>query len=146
MLNVLVVSGRLTKEPLKTNAGETVIVNFDIAIDNIRKEADGTRGTTFLPVVCFNNIAENVIKHLHKGSKVGVSGSIQQRNFLRRDGSKGSVIEVIADSIEFLDPKQDAPVEELKEADLPEEEIPQQNAPEQKYDPYTGKPLKASKK
>lgn len=105
MLNNLVLMGRITRDPELKRAGGTIIVNFDIAVDNIRKEADGTRGTSFFSVVCFNTIAENVEKHLHKGSKVAIVGAIQQRNFIRKDGSKGSVYEVIADSVEFLDPK-----------------------------------------
>ena len=134
MLNVLILTGRITKDPISRKVGETTIVNFDIAVDNIRKEADGTRGTTFLPVVCFNSIGENVIKHLQKGSKIAVKGSIQQRNFIRKDGSKGTSYEVIADSVEFLDPK------EAPEVETPEE--PQ----EPKFDPITGKPLKPSAK
>ena len=145
MLNVLVVMGRITKDPQDKKIGETTIVNFDIAVDNIRKEADGTRGTTFLPVVCFNSIGENVVKHLHKGSKCAITGAIQQRNFIRKDGSKGSVYEVIADSVEFLDPKQEAP--EVKDDDLPfDGEKQPQEKQEPKFDPMTGQPLKPEAK
>ena len=151
MLNVLVLMGRITKDPISNKSGETTIVNFDVAVDNIRKEKDGTRGTTFLPVVCFNTIGENVVNHLHKGSKVAIRGAIQQRNFIRKDGSKGSVYEVIADSVEFLDPKpvEDEPVEPNGD-DLPfkegEADTPETPKDEPKFDPYTGKPLKPSKK
>lgn len=141
MLNVLTLMGRITKDPQSKEIGETTIVNFDVAVDNVRKEKDGTRGTTFLPVVCFNTIAQNVAKHLHKGSKVAIVGSIQQRNFIRKDGSKGSVYEVIADSVEFLDPKPEDP--QVDEDELPFEEEPAQ---EPKFDPMTGKPLKPTKK
>ena len=141
MLNVLVLMGRITKDPTSTKSGETTIVNFDVAVDNIRKEKDGSRGTTFLPVVCFNTIGENVINHLHKGSKVAIKGAIQQRNFIRKDGSKGSVYEVIADSIEFLDPK---PVEELGNEVSSEEEKEEPKEPA--FDPYTGKPLNKTTK
>ena len=139
MLNNLVLMGRITKDPTSKKIGETTIVNFDIAVDNIRKEADGTRGTSFFSVVCFKTIAESVEKHLHKGSKVAVVGSIQQRNFIRKDGSKGSVYEVIANSVEFLDQKPS----ETPEADG-EESQPQEEQP--KFDPYTGKPLKPETK
>ena len=141
MLNSIIVMGRLTKEPSQVKSGETTIVNFDIAVDNVRKEADGTRGTTFLPVVCFNNIGESVCKHLHKGSKIAVEGSIQQRNFIRKDGTKGSAYEVIASSIEFLDPKPEEPVNPDEE---PNEVIEEPQEP--LFDPMTGKPLKPTKK
>lgn len=140
MLNSIILMGRLTKEPSQIKSGETTIVNFDIAVDNVRKEADGTRGTTFLPVVCFNNIGESVCKHLHKGSRIAVEGSIQQRNFIRKDGSKGSAYEVIASSVEFLDPKPEEPVEPNLD------EIPVEEKQEPKFDPMTGKPLKPTQK
>ena len=136
MLNVLVLMGRIAKDPTSTKSGETTIVNFDVAVDNIRKEKDGSRGTTFLPVVCFNTIGENVVNHLHKGSKVAIRGAIQQRNFIRKDGSKGSVYEVIADSVEFLNPKPETP--KVDEDELPFDGTPAQ---EPKFDPMTGKPL-----
>lgn len=172
MLNNLVLMGRLTKDPQLKRAGEKIIVvNFDIAVDNIRKEADGTRGTSFFSVVCFNTIAENVAQHLHKGSKVAVVGSIQQRNFIRKDGTKGSVYEVTANSVEFLDPKPESeqiqvftdedgeealasasgiPDEEV-ELDLPDDDLPFKGGESQpqkqpKFDPFTGKPLKPANK
>ena len=155
MLNVLVLMGRITKDPTSTKSGETTIVNFDVAVDNIRKEKDGTRGTTFLPVVCFNTIGENVINHLHKGSKVAIKGAIQQRNFIRKDGSKGSVYEVIADSIEFLDPKPVEPSEPDLDygpvdscGSLDGEKYKNKNGEQKelKFDPYTGKPLNKTTK
>ena len=147
MLNVLVLMGRITKDPASTKSGETTIVNFDVAVDNIRKEKDGTRGTTFLPVVCFNTIGENVINHLHKGSKVAIKGAIQQRNFIRKDGSKGSVYEVIADSIEFLDPKPVEPnLNEIPVEELGNEVSSEEEKEEPKCDPYTGKPLNKTTK
>lgn len=155
MLNVLVLMGRITKDPSSTKSGETTIVNFDVAVDNIRKEKDGTRGTTFLPVVCFNTIGENVINHLHKGSKVAIKGAIQQRNFIRKDGSKGSVYEVIADSIEFLDPKplepteqdlEDGPVDSCGSLDGEKYKDENGKQKELKYDPYTGKALNKTTK
>lgn len=147
MLNVLVLMGRITKDPTSTKSGETTIVNFDVAVDNIRKEKDGTRGTTFLPVVCFNTIGENVINHLHKGSKVAIKGAIQQRNFIRKDGSKGSVYEVIADSIEFLDPKPVEPtLNEIPVEELGNEVSSEEEKEEPKFNPYTGKPLNKTTK
>ena len=138
MINNLVLMGRLSKNPELKTIGETNICNFDIAVDNKRKETDGTRNTSFFPVVCFGVIAENVAEHLSKGSKVAIQGSIEQRTFLKKDGSKGYSYEVVATSVEFLESK--------KLNDDPADEIPNEEATP-KFDPYTGKPLgKSSKK
>ena len=160
MLNTIILLGRLTKEPelRKSENSENSLANFDLAVDNPFTEKDGTRGTSFFSVRCFRDIAENVCKHLHKGSKVAITGAIVQRNFIRKDGSKGSAYEIIANSVEFLDPKPEEPkepdVEDLPD-DLPfkqEETKPQEKSqpvkeePQPKFDPYTGKPLKPTAK
>lgn len=147
MLNVLVLLGRVSKNPVLNTAGEKSIANFDIAFDSLKKDEDGNRMSCFISVVCFNAVAENCAKALHRGSKVAISGSLQQRSFLRKDGSKGTTYELIADSVEFLDPKPSEPAEvvindpeNIDVKDSPEV------TPEAKFDPYTGKPLNETKK
>lgn len=106
MINRVVLVGRLTRDPelRKTNSGNAV-ASFSIAVDSRSKNPDGTWGTTFLNCTQFGAQAENVAKFTRKGSMVGVEGSLNQRNFTRQDGTKGSVIEVICDRVAFLEPK-----------------------------------------
>lgn len=106
MINRVVLVGRLTRDPelRKTNSGNT-LASFSIAVDSRSKNPDGTWGTTFLNCTLFGAQAENVVKFTRKGSMVGVEGSLNQRNFTRQDGTKGSVIEVICDRVAFLEPK-----------------------------------------
>lgn len=148
MLNVIILMGRATKDPTRRLVNNVDITNFDIAVDNIRKESDGSQSTSFFAVTCFGKVAENVAKFVKKGSKVAVQGSIQQRSYLTKDGEKRSTYDVIADSVEFLDPK---PVEESKEVDeagIPEDakEVAPEEPKEPAFDPYTGKPLKPKAK
>jgi single-strand DNA-binding protein len=142
MINRVILVGRLTRDPelRKANSGLPV-ASFSIAVDNRMKNPDGSRGTTFMNCSIFGNQAENVVKFTRKGSMVGVEGSLNQRNFTRQDGSKGSVIEVIADRVAFLEPKSsnrvvegetvtfdDTPVQEsgnnLDSLDLPDDDLP----------------------
>ena len=158
MLNVIIVVGRLTKDPIQRDAGEVRITNFSVAIDSLRRNEAGEKGTTFLDVVAFNAVGESCAKSLSKGSKVAVKGSIQQRSFTRKDGSKGVAYEIIADSVEFLDPKpqqadpEDGRLESAGSLDgeeyTDEAGIPNRLAakPAYKFDPETGKPLTAPAK
>lgn len=143
MINRVVLVGRLTRDPelRKTTSGNSV-ASFSIAVDSRSKNPDGTWGTTFLNCTLFGNQAENVVKFTRKGSMVGVEGSLNQRNFTRQDGTKGSVIEVICDRVAFLEPKQangttnDTPVvfddtanatdngKNLDSLDLPDDDLP----------------------
>ena len=106
MINRVVLVGRLTRDPeLKRTAAGNSLATFTVAVDNRTKNPDGTRGTTFVPCVCFQQSADNMVKFTRKGAMVGVEGSLNQRNFVRQDGTKGSAIEVIADRVAFLEPK-----------------------------------------
>lgn len=139
MLNSIILMGRLTKEPSIFEKEEsTAVVSFDLAVDNLGKDA----GTTFITCKAFDKVAQNVNKFCEKGSKVAVAGRLQQRNFLKKDGSKGNTYEVLCDSVEFLDPK---PQEE-PEPSVDEIVVDESVSPEPQYDPYTGKPLKPKAK
>ena len=104
MINRVVLVGRLTRDPelRQTNSGNAVCT-FTVAVDNLMKSPDGNKTTSFIPVVVFNNQrAETVSKFARKGLLVGVEGRINQRSYIKNDGSKASVIEVLADSVQFL--------------------------------------------
>lgn len=113
-MNNVSLIGRLTRNPeLKRTQSDMAITNFTLAVDNRGKD----NGASFIPIICFDTQAENVAKCLKKGALAGVSGRINQRTYENRNGDKISVIEVIADRVQFLEPK------------------PQENREEQKIDP-----------
>ena len=123
MVNRVVLVGRLVKDPeLRKTASDISVATFTIAVDNAVKEQDGTRGSLFLDCRVYRDQADNMAKYTRKGSKVAVDGSLNQRNFVRQDGSKGKVIEVYVDSVTFLDPnpnKEANSIEEPKFDDVP---------------------------
>ncbi|MCQ2814884.1 MAG: single-stranded DNA-binding protein [Bacilli bacterium] len=142
MINRVVLVGRITRDPeLKKTTSGNAVCSFTIALDNRMKNPDGTKSTSFIPCVAFTQTADTVSKYTRKGSLVGVEGRLNQRSFVRQDGSKGSVIEVLCDSVQFLEPKgtvensepevppfDDAPVQEdsknLDSLDLPDDDLP----------------------
>lgn len=149
MLNSIILMGRLTKDPeLRKSGNDNSIANFTIAFDNPNLNADGTRASSFIDARAFGKCAESVCKNLHKGSKCAVTGSLTSRSYLAKDGSKRVVFEVNADSVEFLDPLPEKPVDDVQEAELAEAGIaePQEEQQEPKFDPFTGKPLKPKAK
>ena len=152
MLNLITLVGRLTKDPELRKMAETdkSFVNFAVAFDSPTTDEAGERNTTFLDAIAFDQRAELIANNLHKGSKVALSGSLNQRDFLRKDGTKGRVYEIFVNTIEFLDPKPvseeqqaEQEVAEVVDENLPfnGEEAKPQEKPTPKFDPYTGKPL-----
>jgi len=145
MINKVILIGRLTKDPeLRKSNSDVSFASFDLAVDNAVKESDGTRGTCFITCKVFGVTAENLVKYCRKGSKVAIDGSLNQRRYEAKDGSNRTVIEVIVDSVDFLEPKKEANVN-LDSLDLPEDDLPfkaEETKPQQK----SKKSKKTSKK
>lgn len=106
MINRVVLVGRLVRDPelRKTTTGNAVCT-FTIAVDNRFKGPDGNRTASFLPCVTWMQLADTVSKFARKGMLVGIEGRLNQRSFDRKDGTKGNVIEIVCDSVQFLEPK-----------------------------------------
>ena len=107
MFNHVVLIGRLTRDPesRKTSTGLTV-VSFSVAVnDSSSKGPNGERNTLFMDCSIFGTRAENVAKFVRKGSLVAVSGRLNQRKYTNRDNQQVTVIETIADNVDFLEPK-----------------------------------------
>ena len=123
MVNRVVLVGRLVKDPeLRKTNSDVSFATFTLAVDNRMRDADGNRGTIFIDCRVFRDQAENLVKATRKGSKVAVDGSLNQRNFERKDGSKGKAIEIVVDSVTFLDPnpnRESNTIEEPKFEDIP---------------------------
>ncbi len=107
MMNRVVLVGRVTKDlELKRTTSGMSVVAFTIAIDN-RVKNGAEKTTSFIPVTAWNQTAENVSKYVGKGSLIGVDGRLNQRSYTATDGHRVSITEVIAESITFLERKQD---------------------------------------
>ena len=106
MINRVVLVGRLTRDPelRKTTTG-TSVASFTLAVDNRIKDANGQYTTSFIPCVVWKEQAENCVRFIHKGSLVGVEGRLNHRTYDNQEGKKVQVIEVVCDSIRFLESK-----------------------------------------
>lgn len=136
MINRVILVGRLVRdaELRKTQSGLSV-ASFTVAIDN-RRGSQGEKSTSFIPCTVWNQAAENLYKFTKKGSLIGVDGRLMQRSYKKNDGTNASVVEVIADTVQFLDskkdsqPRNDAPTEVRQEdenvdsIDLAEDDLP----------------------
>ncbi|WP_210123461.1 single-stranded DNA-binding protein [Staphylococcus sp. GDX8P106P-2] len=104
MINRFIGVGRLTKDPNFVE-GQTAIANFTIACNRPFKNKNGEQDADFINVVTFRKQAENVNNYVHKGDMVGIDGRIQTRSYENKEGKRVFVTEVVADSVQFLEPK-----------------------------------------
>lgn len=109
MLNVIVVMGRLVRDPelRRTNSG-TAVTSFTLAVDRDFKGQDGERETDFIDVVAWKATAEMVAKFFTKGRMAAVKGRLQLRDWTDKNGVKRRTAEIIADTVFFADRRPDA--------------------------------------
>ena len=106
MLNRVVLVGRLTKDPeFRTTPSGVEVSTFTLAVNRTFTNAQGEREADFINVVVFRKQAKNVNDYLSKGSLAGVDGRVQSRNYENNEGRRVFVTEVVADSVQFLEPK-----------------------------------------
>lgn len=100
--------GRLTRDPevrtANTASGSMNIARFTLAVD--RKFRKGKEAETdFFECTSFGKQSDFVSNYLKKGSKVLVSGRIQNNNYTNKDGQKVFSVQVCVDEIEFAESK-----------------------------------------
>lgn len=106
MINRVVLVGRLTKDPeFRTTQSGVNVATFTLAVNRTFTNAQGEREADFINIVVFRKQADNVNNYLKKGNLAGVDGRIQSRSYENKEGQRVFVTEVVADSVQFLEPK-----------------------------------------
>ena len=106
MINRVILVGRLTKNPeYRQTPNGVSVATFTLAVNRPFTNSQGEREADFINVVVFRRQAENVNNYLSKGSLAGVDGRIQSRNYENNEGRRVFVTEVVADNVQFLEPK-----------------------------------------
>lgn len=104
--NNIIVIGRLTKDPeirVFTNSENksTTIARFTVAVDKRNKD----KGTNFFSCVAFGKTAEFAEKYLKKGTKMVVSGEMNNETYQATDGDKRTIWEITVDQMTFAESK-----------------------------------------
>jgi single-strand DNA-binding protein len=106
MMNRVVLVGRLTKDvELKYTPSGVAVASFTLAVNRPFTNQSGEREADFINIVVWRRPAENCANFLKKGSLCGIDGRIQTRNFEGQDGRRVFMTEVVAESVQFLEPR-----------------------------------------
>jgi single-strand DNA-binding protein len=101
--NTVTVVGNLTRDPeLRYTPSGASNVRFGVAVNRRwmdRNTNEWQEATSFFDIVCWREMAENVAESLAKGSRVVVTGRLEQRSYEDRDGNRRNVVEIIADEV-----------------------------------------------
>jgi len=89
-----------------TNTG-TAVTKFSLAVSRRGKSPTGEKvdETEWFNIVVWRQLAEICSQYLHKGNKVYIEGRLQQRKYTASDGTQRTAVEVIANDMEMLSPK-----------------------------------------
>ncbi|WP_026701627.1 single-stranded DNA-binding protein [Salibacterium aidingense] len=106
MINQVVVVGRMTRDPeLRYTPNGVAVTNFNLAVNRPFTNQKGEREADFFSIVAWRKQAENLCSYVQKGDQIAVSGRLQSRSYMREDGGKQKVVEVVAETIQFLETK-----------------------------------------
>lgn len=115
-MNKIILMGRLVKDPeVSVSASGTSIAKFSIAVDRKFKR-EGDPDADFFNCVSFGKQAQFVENYLHKGTKVVITGRIENNNYTNKEGRKVYDVRIMVEEIEFA---------ESKSSDTPKEKKPE---------------------
>ena len=105
MLNVIVLTGRMTSDPeLKTTDNQTPVVSFSLAVQRNYKNKDNDQyPTDFINCVAWRNTAEFIAGYFKKGSMITVEGSLESRKYTDKEGNTRTAYEVKVEHAYFGD-------------------------------------------
>ena len=105
MLNHIILSGRLTRDPeLRRTQSGIPVASFSLAVSRDYKDKDTGEATTdFIDIVAWRHNAEFVSNYFAKGRVAVVEGRLQLRDWVDQEGSKRRSAEILAERVYFGD-------------------------------------------
>ena len=104
-LNKVFLIGNLTRAPeLRYTPSGTAVADLRLAVNRNYTLQSGEKReeTCFLTVVVWGKQAETCGEYLDKGRPIMVEGRLQTREWETKDGQKRSVVEVVAERVQFM--------------------------------------------
>ena len=99
-MNKVILMGRLTRDT-ETFGQKSKVARFTLAVDRSYGEDE----TDFFNCVSFGKQAEFVEKYLKKGTKILLTGRLQNNNYEDKQGNKVTATQIITEEIEFAESK-----------------------------------------
>ncbi len=111
-INVVCITGNLTRDPeLRHLQSGTAVCKLRVAVNSRRKDQSGewVDKPNYFDVTVWGAQGENCSNYLTKGRPVAIEGRLEWREWEGQDGNKRQSVEIIANSVQFLGSRGDAP-------------------------------------
>jgi single-strand DNA-binding protein len=105
-INRVVLVGRLTRDPeLRALPSGTSVCNVRIACNSFRKDSDGEliERPNYFDVSVYGVAGESVSRYMRRGSRVGIDGRLEWREWETAEQERRQAVSVVADVVQFLD-------------------------------------------
>ena len=111
-INRVVLTGNLTRDPeLRSLQSGMSVCSLRIASNTRRKEnGEWIDKPNYFSVTVWGAQGENCARFLSKGRPVCIDGRLEWREWQGQDGAKRESVEIVADSVQFLGGRDDAPM------------------------------------
>ncbi|HEO2460457.1 TPA: single-stranded DNA-binding protein [Streptococcus agalactiae] len=120
MINNVVLIGRLTRDvELRYTPSNIANATFNLAVNRNFKNAAGDREADFINCVMWRQQAENLTNWTKKGMLIGITGRIQTRSYENQQGQRIYVTEVVADSFQILEKRDNSTNQASMDDQLP---------------------------
>lgn len=99
--------GWLTRDPeirYAQNQNSMAVARFSLAVPKKIKR-EGEPDSDFFNCTCFGKTAEFVEKYIHKGTKIIITGRIENDNYTNKEGQKVYGVKIVVEEIEFAESK-----------------------------------------
>lgn len=105
-MNKVILMGRLTRDPEVRYAqnSNTAVCRYSLAVDR-RFKRDGEPDADFFNCTVFGKGAEFAEKYFKQGTKILITGRIQNDNYTNREGQKVYSVQIIVEEQEFAESK-----------------------------------------
>jgi len=108
--------GNLTGEPeTRTTQSGITVCSFNVAVNRRFTKPDNQKVTDFFRVNAWRGLGESCAKYLSKGKKVAVFGELQARIYEDKQGKTRMSLDVSADEVEFLSPKEEKSAQQYEQ-------------------------------
>ena len=98
MVNKFIAIGNLTKDPELTQAGESSVCPFSIAVNNPYAKSE----VLYIEVNFWNKTANNCMKFLKRGSQVYIEGRLKLNQWKDSKGTSFQKYFVVGENVRFL--------------------------------------------
>lgn len=115
-MNKVLMMGRLVRDPeIRYSQGQnaTAVARFSIAVDR-RFKKEGEPEADFFNCTCFGKTAEFAEKFLKQGTKIALSGRVENDNYTDKNGNKVYGTRILVEEVEFAESKANASGEAQK--------------------------------